>query len=129
MVKSAYPNALLLVTGDATGRNRSALTGGTLNHYIVIKQELELLDTQMKQPTFNPSNEDARVLVNSILENFPPAYNACCKYLIEDLRYVEVDNDGKIDKKTDPERSHLLDGHNYLLNTFFSHLLRAEVAV
>lgn len=108
-IKVEYPNALFLITGDATGRARSALTSGTMNYYTVIKQELNLSDGQMMQPTINPSIGDSRVLTNSILQNFNVKIDEDCKYLIEDLKYVEINDEGDIDKSKDKHRSHLMD--------------------
>lgn len=126
-IKVEYPNALILVSGDATGHNRSALTSGTMNYYTVIQSELNLSDGQMKQPSINPAVKDSRVLLNSILQNYPPAIHSDCKYLIEDLKYVEVTDDGDINKTKDKHQSHLLDCFRYLLNTFYSHLLNMNV--
>lgn len=126
-IKVEYPNALFLVTGDATGRNRTALTTGNLNYYSVIQSELNLSDGQMRQPSINPAISDSRVLLNSILQNFPPAIHSECKYLIEDLKYVEVDDNGDINKTKDKHRSHLLDCLRYNLNTFYADLLNLKM--
>jgi len=125
-IKVDYPGALLMITGDATGHNRSAITGGTLNNYIIIQRDLMLTDHQMKQPLVNPAVKDTRVLMNSIFQNFPISIHSSCKYLIDDLKYVEIDDEGDIDKTTDKRKSHLLDCLRYLENTFFSHLLNIK---
>ena len=127
-IKVEYPFALFIVTGDATGHNRTALTSGTVNYYTVIQSELKLSDGQMRQPNINPSINDSRVLLNSILQNFPPAIHSECKYLIEDLKYVEVNENGDIDKNKDKHRSHLLDCQRYLLNSFYAYLLNTTYA-
>jgi hypothetical protein len=125
-VKATYPFAVLNVTGDATGRSRSALTTGNINYYTVIKEKLYLTDGQMNVPTINPAHSDSRVLCNSILSNFDLVIDKSCRFLIEDLTYVEVTPEGKIDKTKDKFRSHLLDCFLYTLNTFHSHLLKIQ---
>ena len=121
------PNALLLVTGDATGHNRSALTKGNINYDVVIQQELNLADGQMQQPSINPAVKDSRVLMNSMLQNANIIIDEKnCEYLIQDLKYVEVDDSGDIAKNKDKHQSHLLDGARYLLNTFFDYFLELK---
>ena len=122
-VKAMYPNALLLVTGDATGQNRSALAKGNINYYTVIEQSLNLTPNQMLQPTINPSVADSRVLCNSILQNYRIVIDKeNCKHLIEDLKYVEVDDKGDIkkDRSAEFKKADELDCFRYLLNTHFS---------
>lgn len=125
-INASYPNAVYLVTGDATGQNRSALTVGNINYYHVIRQKLRLNDGQLKVPSVNPAVSDSRVLTNSILQNFDIAIDPSCTFLIDDLKYVEVNQYGDIDKTKDKHRSHLLDCLRYLLNTFHSHLLKVQ---
>lgn len=125
-IKADYPGALLLITGDATGAARSALTRGMLNYYTVIKQELGIGHGQMLQPRINPPHKDSRVLCNSLLSNADMLIDNSCKYLIEDLRYVEVKDDGEIDKGKDAQRSHLLDGWRYYLHTFHGKFLKLQ---
>jgi len=123
-IQADYPNALLLVTGDATGNSRSALTRGNLNYYQVIRQQLGLGAGQMRQPIINPSHKNSRVLCNSLLSNGDISIDPSCTYLIEDLKYVEVTDQGDIDKTKDAHRGHLLDGWRYALHTFHGKFLR-----
>ena len=119
-IKAMYPNALFVVTGDATGHNRSALAKGNINYYLVIRERLNLSQGQMKQPTINPAVSDSRVALNSILQNGKLLINPeTCPYLIQDLQTVEVDDKGDIDKGKDKYKSHLLDCLRYYLNTFY----------
>jgi hypothetical protein len=127
VIKSAYINPLIILTGDATGRNSTALTRGNLNYYKVIKENLGLLESQIKTPSINPAISDGRVLVNSILQHFNVTISPECTYLVDDLLLVEVDEYGKIDKAKDKHRTHLLDCFIYLLNTFHKHLLKTTI--
>lgn len=126
-ILAAYPNSFYMVTGDASGQNRSALTAGNLNYYSIITQKLRLSDAQLRVPSFNPSIADSRVLTNSIIQNFPFVIDKECIYLIEDLKYVEVNQHGDIDKTKDKHKSHLLDCLRYLLNTFHSDLIHLKL--
>ena len=106
-IRADYPTALYLVTGDAAGRQRSALSNGNINYYTVIRQKLNLSDGQLKVMGVNPAVSDTRVLFNSILQNFDYVVDKSCTFAIEDFKYVEVDDNGDIDKKKDKHRSHL----------------------
>lgn len=120
-------NPLYLVTGDATGRARSAITTGNLNYYKVIKDKLNLNINQMKVPRTNPAVSDSRVLMNSLFQNYDVIIDPVnCPFLIEDLKYVEVDENGDINKHKDKHRSHLLDCSRYLMSTFFNWYLKSN---
>lgn len=123
-VVAAFESPVYLVTGDASGRARSALTQGNINYYTVIKQKLRLNDGQLKVPSVNPAISDSQVLCNSILSHRPLFIDPSCTYLIEDLKYVEVNDTGDIDKTKDKHRSHLLDCFRYTLNTFHKGMLK-----
>lgn len=126
-IKVEYPISTFVITGDATGANRSALTKGNLNYYTVIREELRLSSNQMKVPTVNPAISDSRVLINSLLQNYKvkidPRY---CPFLIEDLKFVEVDNNGDVKKKEAEamKRNHLLDCFRYHCNTHHKNFLK-----
>jgi len=123
-IRADYPTALYLVTGDAAGRQRSALAQGNINYYTVIRQKLNLSEGQLKVPAVNPAVSDSRVLFNSILQNFDYVVDKSCTFAIDDFKYVEVDDNGDIDKKRDKHRSHLLDAERYRINTFYKHLIK-----
>jgi hypothetical protein len=117
---AAFPKAAFVVTGDATGANRSALTAGNYGYYDVVQRKLMLGRSQMKQPAVNPSIRDTRVLVNSLLQNYNVAIDRACVQLIRDLAYVEVDGEGDImkDRSTDIRKADLLDCFRYYCNSF-----------
>lgn len=127
-IKAKYGNALLLVTGDATGRNSSALVKDNLNYFKIIKAQLGLGDRQMRQPVSNPSLEENRVLVNSAFHHLDISIDPVnCKALIFDLEHAAVLPDGSLDKsdRTDVTKQlDALDCLRYDLNTFFKHILK-----
>lgn len=128
-IKSDYPNCLLIITGDATGQNRSALVRGNLNYYTVIRQELGVSDNQIRIPTVNPAVKDTRVLLNSILQNGDFAISPDCPLTIRDLEYVQVDDKGDIekDRSTDLKNADLLDNIRYTCSMFHKEFLTISV--
>lgn len=127
-IKAKYGKYLLLVTGDATGRNKSAMVKDNLNYFKIIKAQLGLGDRQMRQPVSNPSLEENRVLVNSAFHHLDISIDPVnCKALIFDLEHAAVLPDGTLDKsdRTDVTKQlDALDCLRYDLNTFFKHILK-----
>lgn len=124
---SDFPNAVWMVTGDATGQSRSALTRGNLNYYTVIKQILGLSTGQMKQPHANPSIRDTRVLLNSIMQNGTFKIDPSCEWLIRDCRLVEVDGEGDIlkDRRNDARFADFIDCLRYNAFTFHRKFIKS----
>ena len=123
-----YPGAVFLVTGDATGKNSSALVKDNINYYTVIKQKLGLSFSQIKVPSVNPPIEENQVLVNAVLSLLDVVFDeADAKPLIFDCENVRMLPTGKIDKsnRDNPAmQADSLDHFRYLCNTFFSWLLK-----
>lgn len=118
-IREDFGENYLIVTGDASGSARSALTRGSSTYYTIIKQELDLSRGQIKVPKANPSIRNNRVLLNSLLAKHGDfVIDSGCNFLIEDLQFVEVTDSGDIDKAKDARRSHLLDCLRYYVNTF-----------
>jgi phage terminase large subunit len=106
------------VTGDATGRNRTALVKGNLNHYRVIKEELELEDENILVPKSNPAHKDSRILCNSVLQHAKIYITDNCEKTIEDCIYTSVDEKGEL-IKTAEEGRHLFDNVRYTIHAFY----------
>jgi len=127
-IKAKYGKYLLLVTGDATGRNSSALVNDNLNYFKIIRSQLGLGDRQMRQPVSNPTLKENRVLVNSAFHHLDISIDPQnCKALIFDLEHAAVLPDGSLDKtdRNDPTKQlDALDCLRYDLNTFFKHILK-----
>ena len=128
VIKAKYGKYLLLVTGDATGRARSALVKDNLNYFKIIKAQLNLGDRQMRQPISNPALEENRVLVNAAFHWLDIQIDPDkCQGLIFDLENVKVLADGSIEKqdRNDPKKQQdALACFRYYLNTFFKHILK-----
>jgi hypothetical protein len=113
------------VTGDATGYARSAISDGNINYYVIIEKELGISRQLIRTPIINDSHANSRALVNFVLTHHKKFFiDPSCKYLIEDLLYVEADNGGKINKNKDKHQSHLLDCFRYYIATYHRDALK-----
>jgi hypothetical protein len=120
-----FGDQLFIVTGDASGANRSAMTKGALNYYMIIRDELAIPKSAFKVPSVNPSIKNSRVLLNSMLEKHPDLIiDPSCHFLIHDLQNVETTPNGDIDKGRDASLTHLLDCFRYYLWTFHNDFIR-----
>lgn len=124
-IRETFGDQFFIVTGDAAGSARSAMTKGASNFYQIIKEELDLPKSAFKVPSVNPSVKNSRVLLNSILEKHPDfAIDASCQFLIDDLINVETNDEGGIEKTKDARRTHLLDCLRYFLWTFHNDFVK-----
>lgn len=123
-IKAKYGSRMFLVTGDASGQNRSALTKDNINYYQIIKNELGLGWGQFKVPTVNPRLEENRVLVNAVLHKHKVIIDKeNCKKLIHDIENVRVLPNGDVDK-SDKSLTHACDCFRYICNAFLSWVLK-----
>jgi phage terminase large subunit len=124
-----YGGCMFLVTGDATGKNSSALVKDGINYYTVIKSKLKLSNGQLRVPSINPKVSENRMLVNSAFHSADiKADPIMAKNLIFDWQHVSVTDTGDIDKgdRNNPKkRSDFLDTWRYYLNTFHKNLLKS----
>lgn len=111
------------VTGDATGKNRSALVRGNLNHYRVIKTDLGLRESDLLVPKSNMALSDSRVLCNSVLQHAEFYITKNCKLTIKDANSAFVDALGEL-VKTQAEGLHHFDTLRYMLHTFFKDFIK-----
>jgi hypothetical protein len=128
-IRATFGDHYMIITGDASGTNRSAMVrgGGDTNYYRIIQKELDLPKHSFKVPSFNPGISNSRVLTNSILERHGDfLIDAGCLWTINDLQMVEVDAAGDIlkDRTTVNKHSDLLDCLRYYLWTFHSNFIK-----
>jgi phage terminase, large subunit, PBSX family len=123
-----YPNALWIVTGDATGSGSNAMVEDGLNYYKIIKAKMRLSKGQFKVPTVNPKIKENQVLVNAVLALLDCVFDEVkAKGLIFDCENVGMLPTGEIDKTNRTNESmqaDALDTFRYFLNTFFKHVLK-----
>lgn len=127
-INERYPGCLFQITGDATGRNTTALVQDGINYYTVIKSKLNLANGQIRVPTVNPKVKENRVLVNAVFHAKKVALDPVgCKGLIYDCENVSVNDMGDIDKgdRSNPKkRADHLDNFRYFLGTFHKNVLK-----
>lgn len=126
-ILSDYPDRMLLVTGDASGQNRTALKRD-LNYYKEIKRVLKLGMGQFKLPGANPPIKNTRVLCNTLLGRHKDyLFSDRVPYLIMDIEQCQVDEHGGIDKGKDKHMTHLLDCWRYFNYTFLNKFLDQKI--
>lgn len=127
-INAKYSGVMKWVTGDATGRASNALVKDNINYYTVIKSKLNISMNQIKVHTINPTLEENRVLVNSVLHTKKVTLDKDnCGPLIFDLEHAQVLADGSLDKtdRKDPTKQlDALDCFRYYLNTFHKNILK-----
>lgn len=106
------------VTGDATGRNRTSMVQGNMNHYDIIMQKLSLKKADLLVPRQNPSHINSRILCNSVLQNGDISVTPECPVTISDCIFASVDDEGEL-IKTQAEGRHMLDNFRYLVEACF----------
>jgi len=120
LILAKYPQFLFKmdVTGDASGRSRSALIRGNKNHYDLIKEKLDLQNQNLLVPDVNPGHLNSRIMCNSVMQNAEFAITSNCEETIKDLIYTEVNDEGD-PKKTQSEGRHFFDNVRYLIEAAF----------
>jgi hypothetical protein len=122
-----YSDKMLLVTGDASGQNRTALKRD-LNYFKEIKRVLRLGMGQFKLGAANPPIKNTRVLCNALLARHTDyLFSDRVPYLINDIEECEVDEHGGIDKSKDKHQTHLLDCWRYLNWSFLNKFLDLKI--
>lgn len=116
------------VTGDASGESGSTMVEENVNNYTIIQQKLNLELSQILLPGANPGHKENRVLTNSLFQRHDNILIDAdgCPYLIDDLKFVQINDEGKIDKKKDARRTHLLDCLRYYFNTFHGDFVKLK---
>lgn len=121
-----YPNAFIIVNGDASGS--SLTTVNLLDNYKIIKQMLNLSKTQMQVSAANPSIKDTRLLCNSVLEMIPFVVDEeNCVDFIEDAQRCKANPDHTIVKNNRDkaaQQADMLDNFRYYIHRNFRDILK-----
>lgn len=118
-IRTDHPEAFFTITGDASGRSRTAITRGNKNYYYFIKQELKVRDPQIILPGKNPFHANTRVLANVIFAKHPAiVLNKSMHFTIMDINNVMLDDDGGMEKGKDKYKGHLMDTMLYYFWNF-----------
>lgn len=113
----------IMVTGDATGRNRTSMVRGNINHYDIIMERLALRKGDLLVPRQNSSHVNSRILCNSVLQNADFRITSNCKNTVKDCVFAEVDEDGEL-MKSAIHGLHWLDNLRYMLEAAFPDFIK-----
>lgn len=110
-IKLDYKPHRIMVTGDAAGWNRSAMSKGHKNSYQIIREELKIGENQIRTPRGKPAGyiSDKRTLANAILARHPNFKIGNCPYLIESFENLQANEFNKMVKTQDDMISHGVD--------------------
>jgi hypothetical protein len=114
-VKERYPEAFLVINGDASGKAGSALTQGNESAYQIVKRELDLSWNNFNVPAANPSHLNSYVLTNNILKRLDFKIHPLCVGVIRDFEQVTcLQKNGKLRiDKSDESLTHYSDTVRY----------------
>lgn len=116
-LKADFPNWYLIVTGDASGHNRTGVTRGKTSYWQVIKHELALKDVQMKVRNQNLGLIESRVLCNAVNQAVEIVIDGeGCQPLINECKFAQVDDHGILVKDRKKQKNDFLDGFRYLID-------------
>jgi hypothetical protein len=127
-IKAKYPDAWRLeVTGDPAGYNRQIVSMDARAYYREIQAHLGIRKEQIKAARAQSTHKSSRLILNTILRSFPSfTISPNCKFLIEDMNYVQSDADSHIIKEKTGEgklKTHLLDCLINYLHTYHSNFV------
>ena len=124
-IKAKYPNHFFIVTGDASGKNRTGTARGKTSYWRIIKQELQLKDAQIRLRSMNLGLIESRVLCCSALQHKNINIDPSQTELINDCKYATVDEKGILVKDRNKNANDFLDGFRYALDVEFKQLIRS----
>ncbi len=130
-IKKICPeDSFFIVTGDASGANRSALVRDGMNYFTIIKEQFNLSKNQIKVLPSNPRIDANQVLVNAILEHGRVQMDPeNANHLIFDCMMCQVDINNRLVKtdRNDPaQQADSLDWFRYYLNTFHRDFIKMK---
>jgi phage terminase large subunit len=123
-IKAKYPNHFFIVTGDASGKNRTGTARGKTSYWRIIKQELKLKDQQIRLRSMNLGLIESRVLCNSALQHKTINIDPSQTELINDCAYATVDDKGILVKDRKKNANDFLDGFRYAIDIEFPELIK-----
>jgi phage terminase large subunit len=124
-IRAWVGNYPVIVTGDATGRAKNAISKGLVHYYQVIEDELGILPYQIETPSINPSVSFSRVVLNALFAQQDIQITSLATELVKDLNSVTVDRGGRVEKHKLEKRgrNHLMDCLRYYVSTFHADLV------
>ena len=124
-IKAKYPNHFFIVTGDASGKNRTGTARGKTSYWYIIKEELKLKDAQIRLRGMNLGLIESRVLCNSALQHKNISIDPSQTELINDCKYAKVDHKGILVKDRNKNANDFFDTFRYIIDVEFPELIRS----
>lgn len=123
-LQADYAGMHWIVTGDASGHNRTGVVRGKDSYWKIIKRELKLKDLQMKVRHQNIGLIESRVLCNAVNQTVDVSFDKeGCAPLINDCKFAKCDESGVLIKDRKKQKNDFLDGWRYLIDAnFFDYL-------
>lgn len=122
-IQAEYPGFHYIVTGDASGHNRTGAVRGKTSYWKVIKEQLRLSDQQIQVRSINLGLIESRVLCNAVNQHLEIYLTTECEALINDCKYAKIDEKGVLEKDRKKQKNDFLDGLRYLIDANFSDYL------
>lgn len=123
-----YPRAMLIVTGDAAGNQRSTMS--QLTNYDEIRYYFRLGTAAMQVSNTNPPLAQSRLFMNNCFEKFDIIIDEeRCKPLIFDCENVMSDADNKPVKTSRgnvAQQSDFLDNMRYFFHRFYKYFVQTN---
>jgi len=127
ILQSGYKGVNYCVTGDACGWHRDTSQIDAQHNYKIIQRKLNLWYWGLNVPKSNPPLHQNKVLVNSLLANYPVyIHKEKAKPLLFDLANVRTNPDGTIVKKNRndlTQQCDALDCFRYFCNAYMGNYL------
>ena len=108
--------AYIVVTGDASGRSKSADNVANKNFYSKIKMLLGIGDSQVKVRKANVTHELSREICNSMIYACDFMIYKSAYLLVHDMNNAYVDDRGTLNKAKDEHGLHITDALRYLID-------------
>lgn len=127
-IAKRYPKAMLIITGDAAGNQRTTMS--QITNYGEIRAFFRLGDAAMQVSTTNPRLAESRLFMNNCFERFDIIIDEeRCKPLIFDCENVMSDEENrpvKTSRGNIAQQADMLDNMRYFFHRFYKYFVPAN---
>lgn len=127
-IAKRYPRAMLIVTGDCAGNNRTTMS--QITNYDEIRMYFRLGQAAMQVSSTNPPLAQSRLFMNNCFERFNIVIDAeRCKPLIFDLENVMSDAENKpikTSRDNPSQQADMLDNTRYFFHRFYKYFVQVN---
>lgn len=122
-IKADYNQFMWIVTGDASGHNRTGAVRGKTSYWKIIIKELGLKSSQVMVRHQNLPLIESRVLCNAVNQTCEIEIDESCTQLINDCKFGKCKENGELIKDRNKQKLDFLDGFRYLIDANFNDYL------